>query len=633
MRRVRTLTLSASLLALTTIHSLNSFAGDWPHYGADNASSKYAAFDQITADNVDQLSLVWTWESPDNAVVAENHAAGFMAGTPGSYKVTPIAVDGVLYLSTSMGHVSAVDAVSGENLWTFDTGSREAGRPANLGYNHRGVGYWSDGDVERILMPANDAYLWAIDARTGLADPEFGDGGKVDLTLGLGRDIERRAYTMTAAPLIFENLVVIGSSIHDGPTHMEAPPGHVRAYDIRTGEQVWIFHTIPQAGEYGNETWENGSWEYTGGTNVWTMMSADEELGMIYLPVSTPTNDWYGGHRLGDNLFAESLVALDGRTGERVWHFQFVRHGLWDYDLPAAPNLIDITVDGRDIKAIAQVTKQAFLYVFDRETGEPVWPIEDRPVPPSTVPGEVAASTQPFPTWPAPFDLQGISDETLIDFTPELRTEALEIISRYDYGPLFTPPSLRGTINLPGWSGGGNWFGAAFDPETNIIYIPSATSPIVVQLVEADPEVSDFRYVRGGANSVRGPQGLPLTKPPYGRIVAIDMNTGEEVWTVPHGEGIRQQLIDMGIPDPGPVGSGSRTGPVLTTELLFIAQQDGRRSLLRAFDKTTGEVVYELELPGVPSATPMTYMVDDRQYIALTLGGGSNATMVAYALP
>jgi len=633
MRTVRRLTLSASLLVLSFSSTFPVNAGDWPSYASDNTSNKYAPFDQIRADNVDQLTLAWTWASPDNAVVAENHAAGFMAGTPGAYKVTPIAINGVLYLSTSMGHVSAVDAVSGEELWVFDTGSREAGRPANLGYNHRGVGYWSDGEIERILMPANDAYLWAIDARTGEADTDFGDNGKVDLAIGLGRDIERSAYTMTAAPLIFEDLVVIGSSIHDGPTHMTAPPGHVRAYDIRTGEQVWIFHTIPQPGEYGNETWENDSWEYTGGTNVWTMMSADEDLGLVYLPVSTPTNDWYGGHRLGDNLFAESLVAVNGRTGERVWHFQFVRHGLWDYDLPAAPNLIDITVDGRDIKAVAQVTKQGFLYVFDRETGEPVWPIEDRPVPPSSVPGERASETQPFPTWPAPFEMQGISDETLIDFTPELRTEALEIIARYDYGPLFTPPSLRGTINLPGWSGGGNWFGAAFDPDSRVIYIPSGSAPIVVQLVEPDPEVSDFRYVRGGAQSVRGPQGLPITKPPYGRIVAIDMDTGEQLWNVPHGEGIRQQIIDMGIADPGPVGSGSRTGPVLTSELLFIAQQDGRRSVLRAFDKDTGEVVHELELPGVPSATPMTYMVDGRQYIALTLGGGTNATMVAYALP
>ncbi len=608
-------------------------AGDWRHYGADNASSKYVPFDQINHETVQQLELAWGWESPDNAMVARNHEEGNFAATPGPFKVTPIAIDGILYLSTSMGRVAAVDGVSGEELWVFDTRSWEMGRPANLGYNHRGVTYWSDGENERLFMPSNDAWLWAIDARTGKPDPAFGTEGRVDLAEGLGREIDRAAYTMVSAPLVINDVVVMGSSIHDGPTHMEAPPGHVRGYDARTGEQKWIFHTIPQGNEYGVETWEDDSWTYSGGTNVWTLMSADEELGIVYLPIGTPTNDWYGGHRPGDNLFAESLVAVDAETGERIWHFQMVRHGLWDYDLPAAPNLVDVTVDGREIKAVAQISKQAFVYMFDRETGEPVWPIEDRPVPQSEVPGEQSAATQPHPTWPAPFDLQGISDETLIDFTPELRAQALEIISEFDYGPLFTPPSLRGTINLPGWAGGGNWEGAAVDPETGVMYVPSGTAPIVVQLQEPDPEVSDFNYVRGGQSSVRGPEGLPLTKPPYGRITAIDLNTGEHLWMVPHGEGVRQRIIDMGIEDPGPVGSTSRTGPVLTPTLLFIAQQDGRRSVLRAFDKETGEVVHEIDLPGVPNASPISYMVDGQQYIALTLGGGLDSTMVAYAIP
>ena len=608
-------------------------ATDWVHYGSDLSSSKYAPFDQINHSNVGALQLAWSWNSPDNATVAANHAAENFRATPGAFKSTPIAINGILYISTSFGRVAAIDGVSGEELWVFDTRSWEAGRPANLGYNHRGVGYWSEGGQERIIMLSNDAWLWSIDAKTGQPDAAFGDQGKVDLAEGLGKTINRQAYSMIAAPLIYEDLVIVGSSIHDGPQFQEAPPGHVRAFNLKTGGQEWIFNTIAQPGGFGNETWENDSWQKVGNTNVWTQMSADPELGLVYLPVGTPTNDWYGGHRLGDNLYAEALVAVNARTGVPVWHFQAVKHGLWDYDMPAAPNLIDINVNGRDIKALAQISKQGFVYVLDRATGDPVWPIEDRPVPASNVPGERASPTQPHPTRPAPFDLQGISDETLVDFTPELRAEALANIERFDYGPLFTPPSLRGTINLPGWAGGGGWQGSAVDPDTGIMYIPSATSEIVVQLVEPEEGNSDFNFVRGGVTSVNGPQGLPLTKPPYGRLTAIDLNTGDHLWMVPHGEGIRQRIIDLGILDPGPVGSTSRTGPVLTKTLLFIAQQDGRRSVMRAFDKATGEVVHEFELPSVPSATPMTYMAGGKQYIAIALGGGTESSLVTYALP
>lgn len=608
-------------------------ANDWPHYGSDLGSSKYAPFDQIDQQNVSRLQQAWRWDSPDNATVAANHAAENFRATPSAFKATPIAIDGVLYINTSFGRVSAIDGVTGEELWMFDTRGWEAGRPANLGYNSRGVGYWTDGEKKRILALSNDAYMWSIDAVTGQLDESFGDGGKIDLAQGLGREIDRRAYTMMSAPLIIEHLAVVGSSIHDGPMYQEAPPGHVRAFDVRTGEQVWIFHTIPQAGEFGNDTWENDSWQKVGNTNVWTQMSADPELGLVYLPVGTPTNDWYGGHRPGDNLFAETLIAVDALTGERRWHFQAVKHGLWDYDLPAAPNLIDITVDGRPVKALAQISKQGFVYVLNRETGEPVWPMEERPVPPSTVPGERASPTQLHPTRPAAFEPQGVSDETIIDFTPQLRAEAMENIQRFDYGPLFTPPSLRGTILLPGWAGGGGWQGSAVDPETGVVYIPSGTGPIVVQLVEPEPGTSDFRYVRGGVTSVNGPQGLPLTKPPYGRITAIDLNSGDHLWMVPHGEGPRQRIIDLGIEDPGPVGSASRTGPVLTRTLLFVAQQDGGRAVLRAFDKASGDIVHEIDLPSVPTATPMTYMADGKQYIAIALGGGPESFMVAYALP
>ncbi|MDT8428568.1 MAG: pyrroloquinoline quinone-dependent dehydrogenase [Pseudomonadales bacterium] len=625
---------SSSLVALLVTCCMGLVqAADWPSYGSDLHSTKYAPLDQIDASNASQLSIAWSWDSPDNQTVAANHAAQNFRATPAGYKVTPIAIDGILYVSTSFGRVAAIDGASGEELWVFDTRSWEAGRPANLGYNHRGVSYWREGDKQRILMPANDAWLWSLDAVTGQPDPDFGDGGKLDLAQGLGREIDRSAYTMISAPLIIDDIVILGSSIHDGPRNKEAPPGHVRGFNVRTGEQIWIFHTIPQGGEFGNDSWEDNSWEYSGNTNVWTVMSADEELGYVYLPIGTPTNDWYGGHRLGDNLFAESLVAIEAKTGKRVWHFQMVHHGVWDYDLPAAPNLVDLVVDGKPVKALAQISKQGFVYVFDRVSGEPIWPIEERPVPQSSVPGERLSPTQPFPTRPAPFEPQGISDATLINFTPELRAEALRNIERFDYGPLFTPPSLRGTINLPGWAGGGGWQGAAVDPETGMLYIPSGTGPIVVQLVEPEEGTSNFQYLRGGATSAPGPQGLPLTKPPYGRITAINLNTGEHEWMIPHGEGIRQRLIDMGIMDPGPVGSADRTGPVLTKTLLFVGQTDNGRNLLRAFDKATGEVIQEYELPGAPAGTPMTYMANGKQYIAMAIGGGTDAKVVALALP
>ena len=625
------ISISSVIILASSVITAN--AQDWPSYGGDNGSSKYSPLDQISAENVDQLEIVWEWLSLDNATVASNLADGNNRAVPAGYKATPLVVDGIMYVSTSFGRVVALDAANGELRWSFDTRAWEAGRPMNLGYNTRGVAYWARGDKKRLFFATYDSYLWSIDVVSGTPDENFGDAGRVDLTLGLGREFDRQLYGVVSPPLVTNDRVIVNSAIHDAPSSIEMPPGDVRAFNPDTGEMEWIFHTIPQAGEFGNDSWEDGSWEYTGNTNSWTIMSADDELGIVYIPIGTPTNDWYGGKRPGDNLFAESLVAVRAETGERIWHFQTVHHGLWDYDLPAAPTLIDINADGRPIKAVAQISKQGFTYVFDRITGEPVWPIEERPVPPSSMPGEVASPTQPFPTKPAAFEPQGISDETLIDFTPELRQEALQIIEEFDYGPLFTPPTLRGTIQFPGWGGGGEWHGAAFDPDTGLYYIPSASVPIVVQLREARRQRAELGYVRGGAMSVSGPQGLPLTKPPYSRITAIDMNSGEHEWIVPHGEGNRQQIIDMGILDPGPVGSTSRTGPVLTKTLLFMAQSDGGRNLLRAFDKASGAVVHEAELPLPPAGTPMTYMVGAKQYLSIAVGGGQDSRLVTLALP
>ena len=619
-------------LLLSSISSVG-LANDWPSYGGGNSSQKYSSLDQIDATNVHNLETAWTWDTPDNATVAANYEAENFRATPGSYKATPIVIDGIMYIPTSFGSVAALDAVSGEEKWVFDTKMWEFGRPVNLGYNTRGVAYWESGDDKRIFFATNDSYLWSLDALTGEPDMNFADNGRIDLVEGLGRDVDRSQYGVVSPPLVTNGVVIVNSVINDGPMNKEAPPGHVRGFDPHTGEMIWIFHTIAQAGEFGNDTWEDGSWEYTGATNSWTVMSADDELGYVYIPIGTPTNDWYGGLRKGNNLFAESLIAVEAATGKLVWYFQMVHHGVWDYDLPAAPVLVDITVDGKAIRAVAQISKQGHTYVFDRITGEPVWPIVETAVPQSSMEGERLSPTQPIPTKPAPFEYQGISDETLVDFTPQLRALALQNIEKYDYGPLFTPPSLRGTINLPGWGGGATWHGASFDPETGLFYIPSATSPIVVQLLEADPSVSNLGFRRGGATSVAGPEGLPLTKPPYGRITAIDLNSGEHEWMVPHGEGLRQKIIDMGILDPGPVGNASRVGPLLTKTLLFGAQSDNGRNLLRAFNKATGDIIHEFELPLPPSGTPMTYMVDDKQYVAIAVGGGQDARVIAIALP
>ena len=638
-----TRTLTKLIVVVLSLEAVLSHADehenyDWAHYGNDPGHSKYAPLEQINKNNVHELEVHWNWASIDNQSVVERPQF-----VPSGFKATPITKNGVLYVSTPLGHIAAIDARTGEEKWTFSTDTWEHGRPANNGFNHRGVTFWDkptpDGFEPRIIMSTANAFLWSIDADTGEPDDSFGTNGKTDLTEGLGRGVDRSMIAHSAAVPIVGDTVIIGSVVYDQPMFdmtpeelTDLPPGHVRGFDLHTGEQKWIFHTIPQSGEFGNETWLDDSWAVTGATNVWTMISADAELGYVYLPVGNPGNDFYGGQRLGDNLFGTSLVALNASTGERVWHYQIVHHELWDYDPPAAPTMVDISIGGRQVKAVAMVTKQAFVYVFDRLTGEPIWPIEERPVPPSAVPGERAAPTQPFPTKPPAFDLQGISDATLIDFTPELRQEALQIIEEFDYGGLYTPPSLNGTVTLPGWTGGAEWSGAAYDPETSMYYIPSVTSPIVIQLEENNPSDTQFAYQRGGVRTISGPQGLPLTKPPYGRISALNLNTAEYDWVRPNGEGIRQQIIGLGIEDPGPVGVPIVAPLMVTKTLLFQAITDGV-PLLRAMDKATGETIAEIELPGIPQGAPMTYMLDGKQFIAIACGGGSDARLISLALP
>jgi quinoprotein glucose dehydrogenase len=632
MRRAPT----AALLAAWFIGAAAAQQGasyEWRFYGGDAGSTKYSTLDQVHAGNAAGLRVAWRWTSPDNEIAKANQVQ------PGSYEDTPLVANGVMYTFTGLGVIAAINPGTGATLWQFDPETWKLGRPTNLGFLHRGLAYWSDGVTERLLAGTHDAYLIAIDAKTGRLDESFGVGGRVDLTERLAFVERLRNYTVTSAPVVVRNVVIAGAGISDGPQNKEAVRGDVSGFDVRTGKRLWTFRSVPQAGEFGNDTWEGDAAEYTGNTNVWSLMSVDEALGYVYLPFGTPTNDYYGGHRLGNNLFAESLVCLDATTGRRVWHFQAVHHGLWDYDFPAAPVLGAITVDGRRIDAVLQISKQGFVYVFDRRTGEPVWPIEERPVPASTVPGEKASPTQPFPTKPPPFERQGFTDADVIDFTPEIQATARALVKPYELGPLFTPPSERGTIQLPGNGGGANWSGASFDPDSGMLYVPSITSPFLVQIAAPpDSSRSNLRFRRNGQATLPSLVGLPLAKPPYSRLTAYDMNAGTIVWQVPIGDGPRRHplLRDLNLP---PLGGG-RGYPLLTRTLLFVAHRgsltggpQGEREppSLRALDKNTGAEVVKIELPLGPS-TPMTYMHEGRQYIAMAAGGGARSEIVALAL-
>lgn len=636
---------SASILAALTVLSAGLFAeesefptlGEWPVYGADFANTQYAPLDQINAGTIGSLEIAWVWESADVPLIEKSRKLFSF-----SFEATPIMVGGTLYTSTSLSQAAAIDPATGEARWVFDPESYKTGRPPNWGYINRGVTYWVDGDDKRIFIGTGDARIIALDAGTGKPVTAFGDKGEIDLKKDQPGLMRASQIGITSPPAICRGVLVTGYGISDIVRTKEMPRGQVRGFDVRTGEPRWTFELIPRQGEVGNGTWEDGSWEYTGNGNAWAVIAADEELGYVYVPTSTPTSDFYGGNRPGHNLFAESLLCLDATTGERIWHFQFVHHGLWDYDTPAAPTLIDITVDGKPIRAVAQVTKQGYCYVFDRATGEPVWPIEERPVPQSGVPGESSSATQPVPSKPPPFERQGISVDDLVDFTPELRARALEIVKPHRLGPLFTPPSMEGTIQLPGSSGGANWGGAAFDPESGVLYVPSISSPIVVTIGEADPNRSNLGYLRVRPQRIDGPQDLPLIKPPYGRITAIDLNRGDLLWQVPNGDGPRDHplLRDLDLP---PLGHVGRAGPLLTKSLLFVADgntttntagRDGGGTGFRAYDKATGRVVWEIDLPANATGTPMTYMHHGKQFIVVAVMNRSYPpSLVALSLP
>jgi quinoprotein glucose dehydrogenase len=653
--------------------------GEWRAYGHDLANTKYSPLDQINKDNFTTLAVQWRWKSADGFISRTLPGGGelwassrvifeqldredpkrWRDGQPPyvqNFKATPLMVGGRLFLNMPTSIGASVDAKTGETLWVYNPKSYEAGTTTmSARWNQRGVAYWTDGNEERVLWGTSDGYLLAVDAKTGVPVAGFGDRGKVDLMQGLphavrgSRDwLNALTYSVQSPPIVVRDTVITPASISSFNVLKEQIPGYTRGWDVRTGKLKWTFHTVPRPGEFGNDTWEEDSWSFTGKVSGWTIYSADEELGYVYLPLNTAAPDYYGGHRPGAGLFGESLVCLDAQTGKRVWHYQFVHHGLWDYDPPAAPNLLDVTVNGRRVKAVAQVTKQGFLFAFDRVTGEPLWPIEERPVPPSDVPGEKAWPTQPFPTRPAPFEYQGVTEDDLANFTPEIRAMAVKAIQSYRRGPLYTPPSVRveggnrGTLARPAAGGGANWSGAAVDPETGMLYVPSRSSLSVFALEETRPELkkqSTLRYMeaRGGAFPAM-PQGLPLFKPPYSRMTAIDMNTGNHAWMMPLGDGnsVRHHPLLKGLNLP-PVGGDSTTsGPLLTKTLLISAitkggRDDGPRLVAR--DKATGQEVGSVDLPGVAIGTPMTYLVDGKQYIALTVNGTPVPELVALALP
>jgi quinoprotein glucose dehydrogenase len=617
-----------------------STGSDWAYFGGNKAFTRYAPLDQITRDNVDDLQILWRRPAVDPALMD----AFPRLNVSGNLRATPILRDGVLYAPNGVGLVEAFHPATGETLWVQELVAPTLEEAS--GRSSQGLDYWGEG-VEWRLITVRGSYLYALDPQNGRALPDFGEGGRVDLV-----PPGARRFSWSSGPIVVNDVVVVGGTLDgagdSGTNWRGSAPEDVRGFDVRSGRLLWTFHVVPRDGEFGADTWGNGSGRDSGDLGSWCCLSADQELGYVYVPLTAPTAAYYGGHRPGDNLFSNSLVALDAATGERVWHFQMVHHDVWEYDTVGPPTLGDIVVDGRRIQAVMQPSKTGFLYVFDRATGEPVWPIEERPVPQSTVPGEYTSPTQPFPTKPAPFARHGITVEDLIDF-PEIRDQARVLADSFVIGPIFTPPSVvsdepggkKGTLMVPGSWGSGNWNTGAFDPETGMYYAYSHTIPRVYRLVEATDPNSEMEY---WSPEREAPylDGLPLTKPPWGRITAIDMNSGEHAWMVANGGGLQDHpaLEDLDVP---PLGVASRPVALVTKTLLFIGeggdvfggvQSNMWGSAFRAYDKATGEVVWETQLPAGVTGGPMTYMYEGNQYIVVPIGGSeAPAEWVALGLP
>jgi quinoprotein glucose dehydrogenase len=592
--------------------------GDWAHYGRDAYGTRYSPLDQITKDNVAELEVAWTYRTGDLAL-SKTKKGRYV------FECTPLVIDGVMYLITPFSRAIAIDATTGEELWLFDPAPGDPGEGGVLAA--RGVAAYRRDGHRTLFVPQREGRLHALDLDTGRPMERFGDGGSVNMRklIGPGGD---RAF-LSSPPAIIGDVVIQGFGLPDGPADLDTT--WLVGLDAVTGAVRWNFNTVPQAGEFGADTWKGGANRNRGGVNVWSMMSVDSELGLVYLPATSPTFDFYGGDRPGANLYGNSVIALDGRTGERRWHFQTVHHDLWDYDLPAQPVLTDIVVDGKPIKALAQIGKTGFVYVLNRETGEPVWPIEERPVPTDGVDGEPVYPTQPFPTKPPAFSKQGLTADELSNIDPETNGYLRTQFAKYRSGGIFTPPTEQGTIVMPGFHGGGNWSGGCYNPETGLFYVNSTE---LACMVEIRPQQNRYGHGVTGWLRFRDPDGYPGNAPPWGLLNAIDLNRGEIVWQVPLGE--FEALSARGVPVTGQENFG---GPSVTAGgLVFIASTLDAH--LRAFDAATGDVLWKTKLPTGGHAIPVTYIgTDSRQYVAICSGGHTNLgteagdTFLAFAVP
>ncbi len=645
-------TILGSMVGSTAIAQEGAQEGEWKYWGADAASTRYSSLDQINADNFKDLTVAWVWRG-DN----------FGPSVDYIMRSTPIYVEGKLFTVAGQRRtVVALDPTTGETLWTYrepPTKRWENSMRKNYG---KGVAYDKVDGKGRIFVVSAAFFLHALSPDSGRLVESFGNEGTVDLLADLGYPydpyegipLETGYITNSSPPIVVNGVVVVGNSHQQGyhQTRIENVPGNILGYDARTGKHLWRFDVIPRPGEYGHDTWENDAWSYTGNISSWAPLSADPELGLVYVVTDGPTIDDYGGFSPGNNLFATSILAIDAKTGKRRWHFQVVHHDIWNYDNPTAPNLVDITVGGKKIPALVQTTKQSFAYVLNRATGEPVWPIEERPVPQSLIPGEHTSPTQPFPTRPAAYEMQGITEDDLIDFTPEMRAEAVKVMKDFQMGPLFLPPlnrdnklGFKGSMTCPGGNGGTNIpGGAAVDPETGILYVASIKSCSSTSLIpgteQTDPEfrltgktISEYVTGREGVPRIRG---LPILKPPYGKITAIDLNTGEHLWWIPNGDppdfiAGHPDLKGLNIPNPG---QATHATALVTKTLLMYGEGRGAPGRFHAHDKKTGARIATVEIPSSTNTAPMTFMHQGKQYIVLSVGGRTHSgAHVALSLP
>jgi len=637
--------LVSSCLIPSMVNGQNIEDGEWGYFGGDNKFNRYSPLDLINTNNVDQLSIVWHRDATAASLRDDYNGMGFEK----NLRSTPLLIDGVLYAPNIFGLVEAFDPATGETVWTQEPYQQTLLEAA--GISSRGIAHWQQG-IDRRLMVVRGSYLYALNPQTGEPFPDFGreEPGRVNLAYSAAN---ANNFALTTSPLVIGNTAVIGGFLNgagDGGSRKEAAPENIRGFDVRTGELKWEFNVVPQAGEFGYDTWEEGSAEWSGDIGSWCCLSADNELGIVYVPLGAPTSAYYGGHRPGDNLYANSLVALDAETGKRIWHFQMIHHDLWEYDNSSPPILGDITVNDRTIKAVMQANKNGFVYVFDRTNGEPVWPIVETPVPQSIVEGEATSATQPIPSKPPAFDRQGITLDDLIDFTPALRNQALELVDNFTLGPLYTPPSPwieggnQGTLTLPNTWGAGNWNTGAFDPETGMYFAVSYTKTDNLGIAPTTSDSATMTHtIAQGSPNAPAIQGLPLVKPPYGRVTALNMNTGELEWSIANGDGARDHplLRDLDLP---PLGIPNRPAPLVTKSLLFVGEgsdavvgtvpgggsaYDGPDTgydeswrwgtLFRAYDKSSGNTVFEIDLAAGTTGAPMTYMHEGKQYIVVAV--------------